>query len=130
MSKNLEELKKIEDKIFKTAITKFDVKALTYMMERIVHCIILILENFEKRLGKLEREEEGSGPRIRLIKELPMKKGGLNKMPATPRPWRRPRGRQAIKSDRMNHLEVGAKIGKSREKPKTKGGRSGRYIRK
>lgn len=54
MNKNLEELKKIEDKIFKTDIKKFDEKALTYMMERIVHCIILILEDFEKRIKTIE----------------------------------------------------------------------------
>jgi len=54
MSKNLEELKKIEDRIFKTDIKKFDEKALTYMMEKIAHCIILVLEGFEKRLKTIE----------------------------------------------------------------------------
>ena len=63
MNKNLEELKKIEDKIFKTDIKKLDEKALTYMMEKIVHCnilvlegFILILEGFEKRLKTVEAE--------------------------------------------------------------------------
>ena len=63
MNKNLEELKKIEDKIFKTDIKKLDEKALTYMMEKIVHCnilvlegFILILEGFEKRLKTIEVE--------------------------------------------------------------------------
>ncbi len=62
MSKNLEELKKIEDKIFKTDIKKLNEKALTYMVEKIVHCTILvlegfvlILEGFEKRLTELEK---------------------------------------------------------------------------
>ena len=62
MSKNLEELKKIEDKIFKTDVKKLGEKELTYMMERIVHCIIsvlegfiLILEGFEKRIKELEK---------------------------------------------------------------------------
>lgn len=49
-----------------------------------------------------------------------MEKGGLNETPATPRPWRKPRGQRAIKPERMDHLEKGAKIGKSREKPRTK----------
>ena len=63
MSKNLEELKKIEDKIFKTDIKKLDEKELTYMMEKTVHCIILvlegfilILEGFKKRIKKIEIE--------------------------------------------------------------------------
>ncbi len=46
MNKNLEELKKIEDEIFKTDIKKLGEKELTYMMEKIVHCEILILEGF------------------------------------------------------------------------------------
>ena len=63
MNKNIEELKKIEDKIFKTDIKKLDEKALTYMVERIIHCTILVLEGFililggfEKRLKKIEIE--------------------------------------------------------------------------
>ncbi|MBA7591550.1 hypothetical protein ES708_33709 [subsurface metagenome] len=63
MNKNIEELKKIEDEIFKTDIKKLDEKELTYMMEKIVHCeililegFILILEGFEKRLKKIEIE--------------------------------------------------------------------------
>ena len=67
MNKNLEELKKIEDKIFKTDIKKLDEKALTYMMEKIVHCnilvlegFILILEGFEKRLKTVEEVKTSS----------------------------------------------------------------------
>ena len=63
MSKNIEELKKIEDKIFKTDIKKLDEKTLTYMIEKIIHCIILvlegfilILEGFDKRLKVIEIE--------------------------------------------------------------------------
>jgi hypothetical protein len=56
MNKNLEELKKIEDKIFKTDVKKLDEKALTYMVERIIHCTILILEGFDKRLKRIEAE--------------------------------------------------------------------------
>ena len=66
MNKNIEELKKIEDKIFKTDIKKLDEKALTYMMEKIIHCeililegFILILEGFEKRLKKIEILKKG-----------------------------------------------------------------------
>jgi hypothetical protein len=63
MNKNLEELKKIEDEIFKTDIKKLGEKELTYMMEKIVHCeililegFILILEGFDKRLKTVEAE--------------------------------------------------------------------------
>lgn len=63
MNKNLEELKKTEDKIFKMDIKKLDEKALTYMVEKIIHCTILvlegfvlILEGFDKRLKKIEIE--------------------------------------------------------------------------
>lgn len=62
MDKNLEELKKIEDKIFNTDIKKLDEEALTYMMEKIIHCVILVLEGFililggfEERIKKLEK---------------------------------------------------------------------------
>lgn len=33
------------------------------------YCLIKVLEDFEKKLNKLERKE--AGPKIRLIKELP-----------------------------------------------------------
>lgn len=63
MSKNLEEIKKIEDKIFKIDVKKLDEKALTYMVERIIHCTILVLEGFililggfDKRLKRIEAE--------------------------------------------------------------------------
>ncbi|GAI19516.1 unnamed protein product [marine sediment metagenome] len=69
MNKNLEELKKIEDKIFKTDIKNFDEKTLTYIVEKIVHCVILvlegfilILEGFEKRIKKIEDINKLSPP--------------------------------------------------------------------
>lgn len=100
-----------------------ELKGLDYCNYYTHKLIVKILEGFEKRLGKLEGREEGLKPRIRLIKEAPMEKGGLNETPATPRPWRKPKGQRAIKSERMNHLEIGAQIGKSREGPKpTKSG--------
>jgi len=60
MNKNIEELKKIEDEIFKTDIKKLNEKELTYMMEKIVHCEILILEGFILIL-------EGFGKRLKAI---------------------------------------------------------------
>jgi hypothetical protein len=93
MNKNIEELKKIEDKIFKTDIKKLDEKELTYMMEKIVHCEILILEGFalilegfEKRIKELEKHnleyhginETGGINNIKIILDDPKlkKKGG------------------------------------------------------
>jgi len=104
MNKNLEELKNNKD-----ILTDWES----------IQLISKILEDFEKRLGKLEKKEEGFRPRIRLIKEAPMKKGGLNEIPTTPRPKEGPKGQRTIKSERMNHLEKGAQIGKSREGPKS-----------
>jgi len=60
MNKNIEELKKIGDEIFKIDIKKLDEKELTYMMEKIVHCEILILEGFALIL-------EGFGKRLKAI---------------------------------------------------------------
>jgi len=111
MNKNLEELKRrieIRDKV--GYINEESIIEMLYNF-------VPILENLEKRLGKLEKKEEEFRPRIRLIKELPMKKGGLNEMPTTPRPWRKPRGQRVVESGKMNHLEIGAKIGKSKEGP-------------
>jgi len=112
MNKNLEELKRRIE--IRNNVGYIDEESIVEML-----CdFIPILEDFEKRLGKLEKKEEGFRPRIRLIKEAPMKKGGLNEIPTTPRPKERPKGQRTIKSERMSHLEKGAQIGKSREGPK------------
>ena len=69
MNKNLEELKRrieIRDKV--GYINEESIVEMLYNF-------IPILKDFEERLGKLERKEEGLGPKIRLIKESPMKNG-------------------------------------------------------
>ena len=113
MNKNLEELKRRIE--IRNNVGYIDEESIVEMLYNFVP----ILENFEKRLDKLEREEEGFRPRIRLIREAPMKKGGLNEIPTTPRPKERPKGQRPIKSERMDHIEKGAKIGKSRGGPKS-----------
>jgi len=54
MSKNLEDLKsrRYRDGNYEIAFR---------------YCLIKVLEDFERRLGKLEREKEGLRPKIRLI---------------------------------------------------------------
>lgn len=53
MNKNIEKLKKIEDKIFETNIKKSDEKALTYKIT-FRYVLVEVLEDFEKRLKKIE----------------------------------------------------------------------------
>ena len=72
MNKNLEELKRrieIRDKV--GYINEESIVEMLYNS-------IPILEDFEKRLDKLERKEEGFGPRIRLIPK-PIKKRSRHK---------------------------------------------------
>ena len=64
MNKNLEELKKIEDKIFKTDIKKLNKKALAYMMEKIIHCFILVLEGFILTFEEFKKQINGSKEEI------------------------------------------------------------------
>lgn len=55
MNRNLEELKKIEDKIFETNIKKSNEKAITYKIT-FRYILVEVLEDFEKRLKKFEAE--------------------------------------------------------------------------
>lgn len=55
MNKNIEELKKIEDKIFETNVKKSDEKAITNKIT-FRYVLIEVLEDFEKRLKKVEAE--------------------------------------------------------------------------
>jgi len=55
MNKNIEELKKIEDKIFETNIKKSDEKVLTYKIT-FRYVLVEVLEDFEKRLKAIEAE--------------------------------------------------------------------------
>ncbi|MBA7590395.1 hypothetical protein ES708_32513 [subsurface metagenome] len=55
MNKNLEELKKIEDKIFETNIKKSDYKTLTHKIT-FRYVLVEALEDFEKRLKTVEAE--------------------------------------------------------------------------
>lgn len=65
MSKKLEELKKIEDKIFETNIKKSNEKALTYKIT-FRYVLVEVLEDFEKRLKEIEDKQNRkiSGPII------------------------------------------------------------------
>ena len=85
MNKNLEELKRrieIRDKVGYT-----NEESIVEMLYNFVP----ILENFEKRLDKLEREEEGFRPRIRLIESPELIKSSRGIKPKRKRPKPKPR---------------------------------------
>jgi len=66
MNKDLEELKELaeNEEHFKSLRSQ----------DFVIYYLIPVLEDFEKRIIKLEKKEESFGPKIRLIKEVPKRK--------------------------------------------------------